>query len=128
MALPLTLTSVAFERGEAENFPDRRWAPKVIPLKGIRGLGKSGAVMEEQLMPVCIFSLVVCMASKQQESVSKKEEALKDHTANIRWALECTKEFRKISLCFTDYTKAFDGMDHKMLWRVLKDMDEAQYT
>ena len=32
-------------------------------------------------------------------------------------------EFQKnIYLCFTDYTKAFDCMDQKKLWKILKDM------
>ena len=33
------------------------------------------------------------------------------------------QEFQKnISFCFIDYTKAFDCVDHKKLWRILKEM------
>ena len=33
------------------------------------------------------------------------------------------REFQKnICFCFTDYTKAFDCMDHKKLWKILKEM------
>ena len=33
------------------------------------------------------------------------------------------REFQKnIYLCFTDYTKAFDCMDHNKLWKILKEM------
>ena len=40
--------------------------------------------------------------------------------ANIRWITEKTREFQKnISLCFIDYTKAFDCVDHNKLWKAL---------
>ena len=33
------------------------------------------------------------------------------------------QEFQKIHLiCFIDYTKAFDCVDHKKLWKILKEM------
>ena len=33
------------------------------------------------------------------------------------------QEFQKnIYFCFTDYAKAFDGVDHNKLWKILKDM------
>ena len=33
------------------------------------------------------------------------------------------QEFQKnIYFCFTDYTKAFDCVDHNKLWKILKDM------
>ena len=37
--------------------------------------------------------------------------------------IEKTREFQKnIYFCFIDYTKAFDHVDHKKLWKILKDM------
>ena len=43
--------------------------------------------------------------------------------ANIRWIIEKAREFRKnIYLCFTDYAKAFDCVDHNKLRKVLKEM------
>ena len=34
-----------------------------------------------------------------------------------------TKEFQKnIYFCFIDYAKAFDGVDHNKLWKILKEM------
>ena len=34
-----------------------------------------------------------------------------------------TREFQKnIYFCFTDYVKAFDCVDHKKLWKILKEM------
>ena len=43
--------------------------------------------------------------------------------ANIRWIIEKAREFQKnIYFCFIDYTKAFDCVDHKKLWKILKEM------
>ena len=37
--------------------------------------------------------------------------------------IEKAREFRKnIYFCFIDYTKAFDCVDHKKLWKTLKEM------
>ena len=43
--------------------------------------------------------------------------------ANIHWIIEKAREFQKnIYFCFIDYAKAFDCVDHKKLWKVLKEM------
>ena len=43
--------------------------------------------------------------------------------ANIRWIKEKAREFQKnIYFCFIDYAKAFDCVDHKKLWKILKEM------
>ena len=43
--------------------------------------------------------------------------------ANIRWIMEKPREFQKnIYLCFIDYAKAFDCVDHNKLWKILKEM------
>ena len=39
------------------------------------------------------------------------------------------REFQKnIYFCFIDYAKAFDCVDHKKLWKILKEMGEYQTT
>ena len=44
-------------------------------------------------------------------------------TANIPWITEKAREFQKnIYLCFTDYAKATDCVDHNKLWKILKEM------
>ena len=46
----------------------------------------------------------------------------RDQIANIRWIIEKAREFQKnIYFCFTDYTKAFDCVDHNKLWKILKE-------
>ena len=46
-----------------------------------------------------------------------------DQIANIHWVMEKGREFQKnIYFCFIDYTKAFDCVDHNILWKILKEM------
>ena len=46
----------------------------------------------------------------------------RDQVANIRWIMGKAREFQKnIYLCFIDYTKVFDCVDHKN-WKILKEM------
>ena len=48
----------------------------------------------------------------------------RDQIANIHWIIEKTREFQKnIYFCFIDYAKAFDCVDHKTVWKILKEMD-----
>ena len=41
--------------------------------------------------------------------------------ANIHWIIEKAREFQK-NICFTDYAKAFDCVDHNKLCKVLQEM------
>ena len=42
---------------------------------------------------------------------------------NIHWIIEKARKFQKnIYLCFIDYAKAFDCVDHNQLWKILKEM------
>ena len=53
----------------------------------------------------------------------RKGRGTRYQIANIRWIMEKAREFQKsIYFCFIDYAKAFDGVDHKKLWKVLKEM------
>ena len=53
----------------------------------------------------------------------RKGRGTKDHIANIHWIMEKAREFQKnIYFCLIDYAKAFDCVDHKKLWKILKDM------
>ena len=47
----------------------------------------------------------------------------RDQIANIHWIIEKAREFQKnIYLCFINYAKAFDCVDHNKLWKILKEM------
>ena len=44
----------------------------------------------------------------------RKGKGTRDQMANILWIIEKAREFQKnIYLCFIDYTKAFDCVDHR---------------
>ena len=51
-----------------------------------------------------------------------KGRGTRDQIANIHWIMEKAWEFQKNTyFCFTDYTKAFDCVDHNKL-EILKEM------
>ena len=53
----------------------------------------------------------------------RKGIGTREQIANIRWIMEKAREFQKnIYFCFIDYAKAFDGVDHNELWKILKEM------
>ena len=51
----------------------------------------------------------------------RKGRETRDQIANIHWTIKKAREFHKnIYFCFIDYAKAFDCVDHKKLWKILK--------
>ena len=53
----------------------------------------------------------------------RKGRGTRDQIANIFWIMEKAREFQKNKyFCFIDYAKAFDCVDHKKLWKILKEM------
>ena len=53
----------------------------------------------------------------------KKGRGTRDQIANIFWIMEEGRQFQKnIYFCFIDYAKAFDCVDHKKLWNILKEL------
>ena len=53
----------------------------------------------------------------------KNGRGTRDQIANIRWIMETARAFQKnIYLCFIDYAKAFDCVDHNKLWKSVKVM------
>ena len=53
----------------------------------------------------------------------RKGRGTRDQIANICWIIRKAKEFQKnIHLCFIDYAKAFDCVNHSKLWKILKEM------
>ena len=52
----------------------------------------------------------------------RKGRETRDQIANIHWIIEKTREFQEhIYLCFIDYAKAIDCVDHNKLWKILRD-------
>ena len=44
----------------------------------------------------------------------RKGRGTRDPIANIHWIIEKAREFQK-NICFIEYTKAFDSVDHNKL-------------
>ena len=58
------------------------------------------------------------------EAGFRKGRGTRDQIASICWIIEKAREFQKnIYFYFIDYAKAFDGIDHNKLWKILN----AQY-
>ena len=58
----------------------------------------------------------------------RKGRGIRDQIANICWIIEKATEFQKNSyLCFTDYAKAFDCVDHNKLWKILKQIQIPEH-
>ena len=54
----------------------------------------------------------------------RKGRSTRDQIANIRRIIKKARELQKnIYFCFTDYPKAFDGVDCSKLWKFFKRWD-----
>ena len=50
-----------------------------------------------------------------------KGRGTRDQPAIIHWVIKKAREFQK-NICFIDYTKVFDCVDHNKLWKILQEM------
>ena len=58
----------------------------------------------------------------------RKGRGTRDQVANILWVIEKAREFQKnLYLCFVNYAKAFDCVDHDKLWKALGEMGIPDY-
>ena len=54
----------------------------------------------------------------------RKDRGTRDQITNIHWIIEKAREFQKnIYICFIDYAKVFDCVDHNKLWKILQEME-----
>ena len=51
----------------------------------------------------------------------RKGRGTRDQIANILWIIEKAREFQK-NICFINYAKAFDCVDHNTLWKILQEV------
>ena len=59
----------------------------------------------------------------------RKGRGTRDQVSNIHCIIEKARKFQKnIYFCFIDYAKAFDHVDHKKLWKILRNAREYQTT
>ena len=58
----------------------------------------------------------------------RKGRGTRDQIANICWIIKKAREFQKnIYFCFIDYTKVFDYLGHKKLWKIIREMEIPHY-
>ena len=58
----------------------------------------------------------------------RKGRGTRNQMVNIHWIIKKAREFQKnIYFCFIDYAKAFDSVDHNILWIILKEMGIPDY-
>ena len=58
---------------------------------------------------------------KRVQAGFRKGRGTRDQIANIHWIIKKAREFQK-NICFIDYSKAFDCVDHNKLWEILQEM------
>ena len=65
---------------------------------------------------------VNCEYADVQEGF-RKGRGTRDQIASIYWIIEKARAFQKhIYVCFIDWAKTFDCVNHKKLWEILKEM------
>ena len=58
----------------------------------------------------------------------REGKGTRDQIPNIHWIIEKARKFQKnIYFYFIDYAKAFDGVDHNKLWKILKEIRIADH-
>ena len=58
----------------------------------------------------------------------RKGRETRNQIANIPWIIEKAREFQKsIYICFIDYAKALDCVDHNKLWKILQEMGKPDH-
>ena len=58
----------------------------------------------------------------------RKGIGTRDQITNICRIIEKARKFqRNIYFCIIDYAKVFDYMDHKKLWKILKEMEKTDH-
>ena len=68
--------------------------------------------------------VLLCLEGQDVQAGFRKGRGTRDQIVNIHWIIKKARKFQKnIYFCFTDYTKAFDYVDHNKLWKILKEME-----
>src|SRR6218665_1967257 len=58
----------------------------------------------------------------------RKAQGTRDHIANMRWIMERQLEYGKeVNICFIDYSKVFDYINHELFWKTLLEMGRPKH-
>ena len=65
-----------------------------------------------------------------EQTVFTKGRGTRDEISNLRWIMEKSTENQRpiyIYMCFIDYGKAFDCVDHPKLWNMMEEMGMPEH-
>ena len=100
--------------------PEERQCKRMLKLCTIVLISHANKVMLK-ILQARLQQYVNCELSDVQAGFSK-DRGTRVQISNIRWIVEKTRVFQKnIYLCYIDYAKAFDCVDHNKLWKILRD-------
>ena len=63
---------------------------------------------------IIIANIQTIKSMAKEKKKNRKGRGTRDRIANIRWIIEKAREFQK-NICFIDYAKAFDCVDHNKM-------------
>jgi len=64
----------------------------------------------------------------EEKAGFKKGRGMRDQITNISWSLERAMEYGKsIFMCFVDYIRVFNCVDHSWLWNTLRSMGVPEH-
>ena len=109
-------------KGQTASQTPRRVVPKNALT--IRQLYSFPMLVWSCLKPCMLgFSTMWTEKFQMAQAGFRKRRGTRDQIVNIHWIIEKAREFQKnIYLCFIDYAKAFDCVDHDKLWKALREM------
>ena len=100
------------------------------------GLQTNGTSIEQALISHASKVRLKILQARLQQYVNRelpdvqagfrKGRGTRDRIANICWIIEKAKEFQK-NICFIDYAKASDCVDHNKWWKILKEMGRPDH-
>ena len=113
--------SIGHSTGKCQSFSQisRRVVPKnVLTIRQLHACPK--LVRSSLKSCMLVFSIMGTKNFQMSKLGLEKED---EQTANICWIIEKAREFQKsIYLCFINYAKAFDWVNHDKLWKALREM------
>ena len=108
-------------RGKSSSQFPRRVVPKDVLT--IRQLHSSSMLVRSCLKSCMIGFSIMRTKTSRCPIWFRKGRGTRDQIVNIHWIIKKGKEFQKnIYLCFINYVKAFDSVDHDKLWKALREV------
>ena len=113
--------AIGLEKVSFHSNPKERQCQRMLKLPTIALISHTSQVMLKTLQARLQQYVNHELSNVQAEF--RKGRGTRDQIANIHWIIEKEREFQKnIYVCFIDYAKAFDCVDHNKSWKILQEM------